>query len=127
MQWAVIPILGISVRQPEQVQIENVYNLAVKTAAQLTDKPLSRDNVIDDGYVGEGYGIPTETMVAATRMLARNEGILLDPKNRRKRNGVDWSDTVRSDLDEMPEMSFFLHTGGSVSLFAKEEQFITQR
>ena len=33
-----IPILGI-MRQPEQVQIENVYNLAVKTAAQLTDKP----------------------------------------------------------------------------------------
>ena len=34
-----IPILGISVRQPEAVQIENVYKLAVKTAARLTDKP----------------------------------------------------------------------------------------
>ena len=73
-----IPILGISVRQPEQVQIENVYNLAVKTAAQLTDKPLPREKVmVDDGYIGEGYGIPTQTMVEATNMLARNEGILL--------------------------------------------------
>ncbi len=75
-----IPIMGISVRQPEHIQIENVYNLAVNTAAQLTDAPLSRDRVmVDDGYVGKGYGIPTKQMVAATKMLAQNEGILLDP------------------------------------------------
>ena len=75
-----ITILGISVRQPEAVQIENVHKLAVKTTAQLTDKPLSRDKVmVDDGYVGQGYGIPTSTMVEATHLLARNEGILLDP------------------------------------------------
>lgn len=121
-----IPILGISVRQPEQVQIENVYNLAVKTAAQLTDKPLYRDKVIvDDGYVGEGYGIPTETMVAATRMLARNEGILLDPvysgKGMAGLIGQIQSGQITNDGDVI-----FLHTGGSVSLFAYEEQFITK-
>ena len=32
-----MPILGISVRQPKEIQIENVYRLAIKTAAQLTD------------------------------------------------------------------------------------------
>ena len=30
-------------------------------------------------YVGAGYGIPTEAMGEAVRMLAREEGILLDP------------------------------------------------
>ncbi len=120
-----IPILGISVRQPEQVQIENVYKLAVKTAAQLSDKPLPRDKVIvDDGYVGAGYGIPTETMVAATSLLARNEGILLDPvysgKGMAGLIGQIQSGQITNDGDVI-----FLHTGGAVSLFAYEEQFLT--
>jgi len=118
-----IPILGISVRQPEQVQIENVYKLAVKTAAQLTDKPLPREKVIvDDGYVGEGYGIPTQTMVEATNMLARNEGILLDPvysgKGMAGLIGQIQSGQISKDGDVI-----FLHTGGAVSLFAYEDQF----
>ena len=118
-----IPILGVSVRQPEQIQIENVYNLAVKTAALLTDKPLSRNRVIvDDGYVGEGYGIPTETMVAATNMLARNEGILLDPvysgKGMAGLIGQIKSGQITKEGDVI-----FLHTGGAVSLFAYEDQF----
>ena len=121
-----IPILGISVRQPEQVQIENVYNLAVKTAAQLTDKPLPREKVIvDDGYVGDGYGIPTETMVQATNMLARNEGILLDPvysgKGMAGLIGQIQSGQISNDGDVI-----FLHTGGAVSLFAYQDQFSPQ-
>ena len=121
-----IPILGISVRQPEQVQIENVYNLAVKTAAQLTDKPLPREKVIvDDGYVGDGYGIPTETMVQATNMLARNEGILLDPvysgKGMAGLIGQIQSGQISNDGDVI-----FLHTGGAVSLFAYQDQFRPQ-
>ena len=67
-------------RQPEQIQIENVYNLAVKTAALLTDKPLARDKmIVDDRYVGKGYVIPTQGTIEAAKLLARNEGILLDP------------------------------------------------
>ena len=120
-----IPILGISVRQPEAVQIENVYKLAVKTAARLTDKPLSRDKiVVDDGYVGQGYGIPTGTMVEATHLLARNEGILLDPvysgKGMAGLIGQIRSGQITRDGDVV-----FLHTGGAVSLFAYEDQFTT--
>ena len=119
-----IPILGISVRQPEQLQIESVYNLAVKTVAQLTDEPLPREKVIvDDGYVGEGYGIPTETMIQATNMLARNEGILVDPvysgKGMAGLIGQIQSGQITSDGDVI-----FLHTGGAPSLFAYEEQFL---
>jgi len=120
-----IPILGISVRQPEAIQVENVYNLAVKTAAQLTDKPLPREKVVvDDSYVGKGYGIPTETMVNATNLLARNEGILLDPvysgKGMAGLIGQIQSGQIPNHGDVI-----FLHTGGAVSLFAYEEQFLT--
>ena len=118
-----IPILGISVRQPEQTQIENVYSLAVKTASQFTDTPLPREKVVvDDSYVGKGYGIPTKTMIQATNMVAQNEGILLDPvysgKGMAGLIGQIQSGQITKDGDVV-----FLHTGGAVSLFAYEDQF----
>ena len=118
-----IPIMGISVRQPEKIQIDNVYRLAVKTAALLTDKPLSRDKVlVDDGYVGEGYGIPTDGTLAAINTVARNEGILLDPvysgKGMAGLIGQIENGQISSDGEVV-----FLHTGGAVSLFAYEDQF----
>ncbi len=118
-----IPIMGISVRQPEEIQIDNVYKLAVKTAALLTDKRLSRDRVlVDDGYVGEGYGIPTDGTLAAINTVARNEGILLDPvysgKGMAGLIGQIKDGQISSDGEVV-----FLHTGGAVSLFAYEDQF----
>jgi len=118
-----IPIMGISVRQPHDIQVENVYRLAVKTAALLTDKPLSRDQIlVDDGYVGEGYGIPTEGTIAATNALASHEGILLDPvysgKGMAGLIGRIGNGKISKDGDVI-----FLHTGGAVSLFAYEDQF----
>jgi len=120
-----IPIMGISVRQPHDIQVENVYRLAVKTAAQLTEKPLPREKIlVDDGYVGEGYGIPTAGMVEATNMVARNEGILLDPvysgKGMAGMIGQIRNGQIGADGDVV-----FLHTGGAVSLFAYEDQFLS--
>ncbi len=119
-----IPIMGISVRQPHDVQVENVYKLAVKTAALLTDKPLDRSKVlVDDGYVGLGYGIPTEGTIAAISTLARHEGILLDPvysgKGMAGLIGQVESGQITAEGDVV-----FLHTGGAVSLFAYEDQFV---
>jgi L-cysteate sulfo-lyase len=119
-----IPIMGISVRQPHDVQVENVYKLAVKTAALLTDKPLDRSKVlVDDGYVGPGYGIPTEGTIAAISSLARHEGILLDPvysgKGMAGLIGQVESGQITAEGDVV-----FLHTGGAVSLFAYEDQFV---
>ena len=118
-----IPIMGISVRQPHDIQVENVYRLAVKTAALLTDRPLSRDRIlVDDGYVGEGYGIPTDGTIAATNALASHEGILLDPvysgKGMAGLIGRIGNRKISKDGDVI-----FLHTGGAVSLFAYEDQF----
>jgi L-cysteate sulfo-lyase len=116
-------ILGISVRQPKEIQIENVYRLAIKTAAQLTDETLSRDKVIvDDGYVGEGYGIPTAAMIAATNMVARNEGILLDPVYSGKGMAGLIGQIKTGQITDEGDV-IFLHTGGAASLFAYKDLF----
>ena len=118
-----IPIVGISVRQPHDVQLENVYWLAVKTAALLTDRPMPRSRVlVDDGYVGPGYGIPTDGTIAATNMLARHEGILLDPVYSGKGMAGLIGRIETGDIAQDGDV-IFLHTGGAVSLFAYEDQF----
>ena len=37
------------------------------------------DVVLDGSQLGAGYGRPTEAAAGATRLLARTEGILVDP------------------------------------------------
>jgi L-cysteate sulfo-lyase len=67
-------------------------------------------------YVGKGYGIPTDGMVEAVRMLARLEGILLDPVYSGKAmSGM--IDLVRKGEIRNGETVVFLHTGGAVGLF----------
>ena len=35
--------------------------------------------VVYDEYIGPGYGEPSDGMIEATKLLAKKEGILLDP------------------------------------------------
>ncbi|MFP3367640.1 D-cysteine desulfhydrase, partial [Pseudoalteromonas sp. SIMBA_148] len=76
-----IPVLGIGVRAPKDKQEGNVFALAQKTEAKLglSDVVKREDVVANCDYVGDGYGIPTESMIEAVTLLAQQEGILLDP------------------------------------------------
>ena len=115
-----IPVYGVSVRAEKQKQEENVYGLVQRTAAFMGYSPnlVEREKVVaDSGYVGPGYGLPTDAMVEAVKMLAQYEGILLDPVY----SGKGFSgliDLVRKGHFKKGENVVFLHTGGSVSLFA---------
>ena len=117
-----IPVMGVSVRQPEDKQIAAVHKLAVLTAAQLTDTPLGVEKVIvDDGYVGAGYGQPTQGTLDAINLIARREGLLFDPvysgKGLAGMIGLAGQNFFESDKDVI-----FLHTGGAAALFAYGNQ-----
>jgi len=112
-----IPVLGIGVRAPKQKQEENVFNLAVETAALLGHRErVSRDMVVADcDYVGAGYGLIDQGVADALALAARTEGLLLDPVYTGKamkglialaRQGAFEGQTV-----------VFLHTGGAQGLF----------
>ena len=117
-----IPVMGISVRQPDDKQIAAVYKLAVLTASKLTDTPLGVEKVIvDDGYVGAGYGQPTQGTLDAINLIARREGLLFDPvysgKGLAGMIGLAGQNFFESDKDVI-----FLHTGGAAALFAYGNQ-----
>jgi len=69
-----------------------------------------------DGYIGEGYGIPTAAGEEATELLARTEGVLLDPVYTAKAM-AGLLDAIRSGRIGEDQTVLFWHTGGQMALF----------
>ena len=119
-----VPLLGIGVRAPREKQEENVFRLASATAA-LCGCPgaVRREDVVANcNYVGEGYGFSTPGSIAAIQMLARLEGILLDPVYSGKAM-AGLIDLVGSGVFRKGQNVVFIHTGGSVGLFGYVRDF----
>jgi L-cysteate sulfo-lyase len=118
-----IPLLGIGVNAPQDVQEQKVFNLAVETAEYVgAPGVVKREDVVANcDYVGDGYGIPTDSMNAAIILLARTEGLLFDPVYSGKAL-AGMLDLVRRGEFSDAQNIVFLHTGGSVALFAYADQ-----
>lgn len=114
-----LPILGIGVNAPQDVQEERVYRLALETAEVVgTPGAVSRDDIVADcNYIGPGYGEPTESMNEAVLLLARLEGLLFDPVYSGKAL-AGMIDYIRSGRFDAADTIVFLHTGGAAGLFA---------
>lgn len=114
-----MPILGIGVNAPQDVQEQRVYKLACETA-ELVGAPgcVVRDDIVADcNYIGAGYGEPTDSMNEAVLMLARHEGLLFDPVYSGKAL-AGMIDYIRNGRFTQGQKIVFLHTGGVVALFA---------
>ncbi|MEX1266039.1 MAG: pyridoxal-phosphate dependent enzyme, partial [Woeseia sp.] len=122
-----IPVLGIGVNAPRDIQEQRVYKLACETAEYIgaPDVVLRDDVVANCDYVGEGYGIPTDGMNAAVLLLARLEGILFDPVYSGK-GLAGMIDLVRRGQFNDARHVVFIHTGGSAGLFGYSEQLDTE-
>jgi len=113
-----IPVIGINVSRPKVEQEELVYNLVQRTAEYVgVNSGISREAVVCfDEYVGPGYSLPTPEMAEAVRMLARLEGVLIDPVYTGKAM-AGLIDLVRKDAFNKDENILFIHTGGSPALY----------
>ncbi|MDC0947806.1 D-cysteine desulfhydrase [Gammaproteobacteria bacterium] len=121
-----IPLLGIGVRAARPKQEENVFSLAQLTAEKLGCPGVveRQDVVANTDYVGEGYGIPTDSGLEAIRLFAELEGILLDPVYSAK-GAAGLIDLIRKGRFGRGERVVFLHTGGSAALFGYDQSFST--
>ena len=119
-----VRVLGIGVRNPREKQEANVLALARATARHMgveREVPAGAVEANCD-YVGGGYGVPTPGMVEAVRMVARAEGIFLDPVYSGK-GMAGLIDLVRRGVFRAGENVVFLHTGGAVGLFGYVDAF----
>jgi L-cysteate sulfo-lyase len=119
-----VPLLGIGVRAPRDKQEENVFKLACATA-ELCGTPgaVRREDVVANcNYVGKGYGFSTPASLEAIQMLARLEGILLDPVYTGK-GMAGLIDLIRKGQFRKGQNVVFVHTGGSAGLFGYVDDF----
>ena len=116
-----IPLIGINVRRPRAEQEFNVHALAGRTAALLGLPTVPREAVTAlDRWVGPGYSLPTPEMVEAVRLLARLEGVLLDPVYTGKAM-AGLIGLAREGAFKPGERVLFVHTGGSPALYAYQD------
>lgn len=118
-QPAPYQVVGISVSRTREYLLEQIpaATAAAADALGLARRPSSTDLRVDDGYIGAGYGAMTEGCRDAISLVARTEGVLLDPVYTGKAmHGL--IDHIRTGRIDSRETVIFLHTGGWPALFA---------
>jgi len=100
--------------------VEKYANLAA-TALNVQCRIKAEDIYNTTDYVGEGYGIPTKESVEMIKLMARTEGIFLDPVYTSKAMAA-LNDHIKKGKLNKKDTVIFLHTGGTPALFAYTEE-----
>jgi D-cysteine desulfhydrase/L-cysteate sulfo-lyase len=112
---------GVAVSAGEPEKIVRAMNAANDAAALLgVDTRVGREDLFtDQGFIGEGYGIPTPLGLESIELLARTEAILLDPVYTSKGFSALLAH-IRAGEISPSDTVVFLHTGGWPALFTRE-------
>jgi D-cysteine desulfhydrase family pyridoxal phosphate-dependent enzyme len=112
-------VVGVSVSRSAEYLREKIP-LETGTASSvlgLKRSPVARDLQIEDRYVGAEYGALTQGCLEAIALVARTEGVLLDPVYSGKAM-AGLIDHIRRGVVGPGDTVLFLHTGGGPALFA---------
>jgi len=102
-----------------KIATEAGERIGVETSFEDTDIELFED------FVGPGYGEVTPGCLEAMAVLARTEGILVDPSYSGKAL-AGLIDHIRSGQLDPEEPVVFVHTGGTPALFVYNEVLAEQ-
>jgi L-cysteate sulfo-lyase len=108
---------------PREGLLAEIQDLAPATAELLgLDLEFARrDYILNPSYGARGYAVITDAEREAIRLLARTEGILVDPVyTGRALAGL--IDMVRGGVYRKNESVLFWHTGGVAGLFARADE-----
>lgn len=113
-------VLGISIDEPADVLQARVATLATQTADLLGEKLVFHpvDILVEDGYLGGGYGVMGSPEREALALFARQEGLLLDPVYT-GRAAAGLIDLAHKGAFRSGEQVLFWHTGGTPALFSE--------
>ncbi|MGD8584456.1 MAG: D-cysteine desulfhydrase family protein [Chloroflexota bacterium] len=118
-------ILGISIDQDAEEFKTVITELAEGTAERLGlgAMSLAGDVLINDDYLGDGYGVVGDLERRAINLLASQEGIPLDPVYTGRAMG-GLLDLIKQGAFSRQDRVLFWHTGGTPGLFTYGEQLL---
>lgn len=109
-------LIGVTVSRKRDEQKPKVVALQQAVASEL-EVEATADIVLWDDYFAPGYGTPNEEGMEAIKLLARLEGILLDPVYTGKAM-AGLIDGINQNRFKDQGPILFIHTGGAPALFA---------
>ncbi|MGP3590234.1 D-cysteine desulfhydrase [Vagococcus sp. WN89Y] len=111
-----VELIGVTVSRSVADQKPKVEALQ-QAVSKALEVPAQSEILLWDDYYAPGYGAPNEEGLAAVKLLARLEGVLLDP--------VYTGKAMAGLIDGIEQKRFkdngpilFVHTGGAPALFA---------
>ena len=118
------PLHGICVLNRHQVQQNNVTRLTKATLEYLGEdaSDIREKVIVNDNYLGEGYGISNPATLNAVKQCAALEGLILDPVYTGKAMAGLMDLCNKGDFEKDTNI-LFIHTGGSAGVFAYAEMF----
>jgi D-cysteine desulfhydrase len=117
-------IVGIPVSDSVEFFRKDIRTLIDDTASAYDLNVSEAQTPVEliDGFIGEGYAMPYPAAIETVRLLARREGVLLDPtytaKGMTGMLGVIGAGDVRTGATPL-----FVHTGGAFGLMARRDLF----
>jgi L-cysteate sulfo-lyase len=117
-------VVGMSADE-SSAALQSQVRTIVEGVGELLDADIGRrgspghfmDIDVDDRFVGDGYGVPTDASREAIALAARAEAIFLDPTYTAKAM-AGLIAYVRQQRFVSGQTVVFWHTGGQVGLFA---------
>ncbi len=118
-----LKVIGFSVLSRKARALNEIVRTAGEAARFLgMDVTVAPEEVtVYDDYIGEGYGVPTPEGLQAIRLVARTEGIFLDPVYTGKAM-AGLIDLIKKGHFKASDTIVFVHTGGIPALFAYDKE-----
>lgn len=114
-------IIGISA-DDSSASISSEVASIIRGIGEMLGVEFDEMVTVLDQYVGAGYGMDTPESLAAIELLARMEGLFLDPVYTAKAM-AGLIDQVRQGRFDENDNVLFWHTGGQLALFYSTDQY----
>jgi L-cysteate sulfo-lyase len=121
-----LKIVGLTPETRPERSADLIARYCAQTARRLGIPCSLRPEEIQSSgeCIGQGYGIPSPEGIEAIKLVARTEGIFLDPVYSSKAM-AGLFDHLRRGLLGREDLVVFLHTGGTPALFAYRDYLVS--